>query len=191
MTTEVSNVYTTPYITIRLDGAPMGKERVRFSRASGRTFTPERTVAYEGRLALAAQQAMNGRPLLEGPLAVDIVANMPIAESWPKKRRAAALAGTERPTKKPDADNVAKMLDALNLVVWPDDGQVVDLRVQKFYSAAPSLTVRVRQIGSNDGNGNVHSSGIAQRVPTVRDGVVRNGVAVQKTRLSAEQDVFG
>lgn len=138
-------------VEIVLAGAPMGKERVRFSRATGRTFTPERTVNYESRLALAAQTAMAGRPLLDGPLSVDVVARMPISVSWPKKRQAAALAGTERPVKKPDADNVAKMLDALNLIVWPDDGQVVDLRVQKFYSAAPSLTVRVRQIGTDDG----------------------------------------
>lgn len=150
MTAELSNLSASVHISFRLDGAPMGKERVRFSRASGRTFTPERTVAYEGRLALAAQHAMAGRPLLEGPLAVDIVARMPIAASWPKKRQAAALEGAERPVKKPDADNIAKMLDALNLVVWPDDGQVVDLRVQKFYSAAPSLTVQVRQIGMDD-----------------------------------------
>jgi Holliday junction resolvase RusA-like endonuclease len=130
-------------IEITLLGAPMGKERVRFSRQSGRTYTPERTVNYESRLALAAQNVMAGRPLLDGPLRVDIVAAMPVAKSWSKRAAASALSGETRPTKKPDWDNFGKILDALNLVVWVDDSQIVDGRVQKFYSAAPSLTVRV------------------------------------------------
>lgn len=137
-------------IEILLTGAPMGKERVKFSRASGRAFTPERTVAYEGRLALAAQEVMGDRPLFEGPLAVEIVALMPIPESKPKKWKAAALAGEIRPTKKPDLDNIAKLLDALNLVVWIDDSQIVQCKTEKWYSDRPSLLVRVGSVTDKD-----------------------------------------
>jgi len=133
-------------IRITLAGAPMGKQRVRFSRATGRAFTPERTVTYEGQLAYAAQNAMNGAPPLEGPLAVDMNVYMAIAESKPKKWKAAALAGVERPTKKPDLDNFAKMLDALNLIVWIDDSQIVQLQTAKFYSEAPRLEIAVRAL---------------------------------------------
>lgn len=124
----------------------MGKERVRFSRATGHAFTPERTVNYESRLALAAQQVMDGRALLEGPLEVDIIAYMPIAVSKPKKFQAAARAGEIRPTKKPDYDNFAKVLDALNLIVWVDDSQVVDGRIRKYYSDSPRMEVRVQPL---------------------------------------------
>lgn len=133
-------------IEIVLLGAPMGKERVRFVKATGRTFTPERTVNYESRLAYAAQQMMNGRPLFDGPLSVDVTAYMPVAESKPKKWKVAALAGEIRPTKKPDWDNFGKILDALNLVVWADDAQIVEGRVQKFYSDQPRMEIRVREI---------------------------------------------
>lgn len=133
-------------IRIVLSGPPMGKERVRFVKATGRAFTPERTVNYESRLALAGQQQMNGRPPLEGPLSVTVKAYMPIAKSWPKKRIAAALAGTERPTKKPDADNFGKILDGLNMVVWADDEQIVDLHVEKHYSDQPRMEVEVRAL---------------------------------------------
>lgn len=138
-------------IEITLAGAPMGKERVRFVKATGRTFTPERTVNYESRLAYAAQQVMGDRPLLGGPLSVDVVAYMPVAESKPRKWKAAALAGEIRPTKKPDWDNFGKILDALNLVVWADDAQIVDGRVQKFYSEAPRMEIRVRQVDQPTG----------------------------------------
>jgi Holliday junction resolvase RusA-like endonuclease len=136
-------------LKIVLAGAPRGKERVRFVKATGRTFTPERTVNYESRLALAAQQAMGDRPLFDGPLAVEVVAYMPIAASWPKKRKTAALTGAERPTVKPDLDNFAKSLDALNLVVWVDDSQIVDMTVAKHYSDQPRMEITVRNIGED------------------------------------------
>lgn len=128
----------------------MGKERVKFSRATGRTYTPERTVNYEGRLALAAQEAMAGRPLFDGPLVVDIVAFMPISPSWPKKKQAAARSGEIRPTKKPDWDNFGKILDALNLIVWVDDSHIIQGRVDKFYSDRPMMAIRVRQATPQD-----------------------------------------
>lgn len=136
-------------VDIVLLGAPMGKERVRFSRHTGRTYTPERTVSYEGRLALAAQQAMlaeRRNSIFDGPVRVDLVALMPIPVSKPKKWREAALRGEIQPTKKPDWDNFAKILDALNLVVWTDDALVVHGDIQKHYSAQPALAMRVTSI---------------------------------------------
>lgn len=129
----------------------MGKERVRFSKATGRTYTPQRTVNYESRLALAAQQVMGDRPLLEGPLSVDLKVYMAVAVSRPKKWRAAALAGEERPTKKPDLDNFAKILDALNLIVWVDDSQIVEMTISKHYSDAPRMEVLVRPLNAPTG----------------------------------------
>lgn len=140
-------------IRIELAGPPMGKERVRFSRATGRTYTPERTLNYEARLAHAAQQAMVGRPLLDGPLDVLVEIYMAVPESKPKRWKADALAGKTRPTKKPDADNFAKVLDALNMIVWADDSQIVELRVRKFYSERPRFVTSVSVLsGETDDN---------------------------------------
>ena len=133
-------------IEIRLDGQPVGKGRPRFSRASGTVYTPEKTARYEERLAWAAQSVMAGRPLLTGGLQVDIEAHMDIPKSKPKAFRAAALAGTVHPTTKPDPDNIAKMLDALNRVVWVDDSQIVLLTVHKCYSDRPRLQITVCEI---------------------------------------------
>lgn len=130
-------------ITISLPGLPKGKGRTRFVRATGRVYTPEETESYEGALKLAASVSMQGRVPMVGALAVTMVAEFPIAPSWSKKKQAAALAGTVRPTGKPDADNLLKTLDALNQVVWKDDAQIVNATVIKRYSARPGVTIIV------------------------------------------------
>jgi Holliday junction resolvase RusA-like endonuclease len=129
-------------------GKPLAKGRVRFTK-TGHAFTPERTVHYEGQLAHAAALAMDGRPPVEGPVAVTLEVHMPIAASWPAKKRQAALCGALRPTGRPDLDNFAKMLDALNLIVWNDDSQIVELCVFKRYSLQPQMAITVDTLDSN------------------------------------------
>jgi Holliday junction resolvase RusA-like endonuclease len=138
-------------IEIFLAGAPRGKERVK-TAADGHAYTPERTVSFEGRLAYAAQIAMGTRPPLDGPLILDVIMYMAVPVSKPKKFRDAALRGDIRPTIKPDWDNGGKLTDALNLIVWIDDKQIVDGRVRKFYSDRPRTEVRVSLVAdvSND-----------------------------------------
>ena len=132
-------------VQFTVTGRPLAKGRVRFTK-TGHAFTPERTVGFEGKLALAAQQAMDGRPPVEGPVAVTLEVLLPIAVSWSKKKREEAMVGRLRPTGRPDLDNFAKMLDALNMVVWNDDAQIVELVVFKRYSEAPQLAITVDTI---------------------------------------------
>jgi Holliday junction resolvase RusA-like endonuclease len=130
-------------ILIRLAGEPKGKGRPRFVKQTGRAFTPAATRSYEAALRFAAQEAMAGRAPLEGALRVEIRAGFPIPASWSKYKRESAALGTIRPTVKPDADNLAKMLDALNEVVWRDDKQAVSVLIEKRYSVTPDLTISV------------------------------------------------
>lgn len=132
-------------IEIVLLGAPRGKERPRLTKA-GHVYTPEKTRDYEAALKFAAKEAMGANPPLDGPLEVTIHIDVPIALSWPKKRQQAAREGRERPTKKPDWDNFAKVCDALNLVVWIDDAQVVDGHIHKRYSDKPGMRIMVRSL---------------------------------------------
>lgn len=138
-------------IEIVLLGPPRGKERVKRAGLDGHAYTPERTVTYEGRMAHAAQIAMDGRSPLDGPLALDIVMRFPVPASKAKKWKADALAGRIRPTVKPDWDNGGKLTDALNLLVWVDDKQIVDARVQKFYSDRPGMWITVKPIEPAEG----------------------------------------
>ena len=134
-------------IEIVVLGIPVAKGRPRFAKATGHTYTPEKTRNFEAALKYAAEQVMGGKPPLEGPISLEIDVKLPISASWTKKQQAAARSGALRPTKKPDFDNYAKTVDALNMVVWQDDGQVVEATVRKTYSDKPGMWIRVNEIG--------------------------------------------
>lgn len=55
-----------------------------------------------------------------------------IPKYYSKKRVQAIREGLEKPTKKPDVDNIAKIvLDSLNKIAFNDDAQIVGLIVLK------------------------------------------------------------
>lgn len=136
-------------IHFHIPGQPVGKGRPRIGRvgAHARMFTPAKTVSYESTVALFAAQAMAGRPLLTGPVNLQMRVDFAIPASWSMKKQRAAEAGLILPAVKPDADNVAKAIcDAINGVVWVDDVQVVDLTLKKRYSVLPGVAVRIDEL---------------------------------------------
>jgi Holliday junction resolvase RusA-like endonuclease len=130
-------------IIIELAGEPKGKGRPRFALRTGHAYTPQTTASYEACLRHEAALAMANRQPLEGALRVQVSAYFGVPQSWSTKKREAALGGAIRPTKRPDWENVAKMLDAFNGVVWRDDAQVVSGLIEKFFSDRPRLRVEV------------------------------------------------
>jgi Holliday junction resolvase RusA-like endonuclease len=94
-----------------------------------------------------AQQAMNGRAPIAGPVRVRMVAHFAIPASWSKKRRDAAARAETFPAKRPDASNLAKLAeDAMNGIVYADDAQIVMLTVAKLYDLRPRLQIRVEPV---------------------------------------------
>ena len=54
------------------------------------------------------------------------------------------LAGNISPTKKPDIDNIAKIiLDALNKLAFNDDNQITKLNIEKIYSEEEKIYVKI------------------------------------------------
>ena len=139
-------------LTFEVPGEPRGKGRPRFARRGKRVsvHTPEATASYENWIRVCAMQAAQGSdPWPAGvPLVLDIEAVFPIPVSWSKRKQADAHKGALRPTSpRVDADNVLKVVgDALNGVLWADDGQVVTVCVVKRYTRdgeAPAVHVSV------------------------------------------------
>lgn len=129
-----------------IPGAPVAKGRARFARRGNfvTTFTPEKTLNFEGRVGYAGSDAMRGREPVDGPLVLSLDVRLPIPASWSKKKQEEAASGRLRPCGRPDVDNFAKaVLDGLNGVVWRDDSQVVELRASKHYSVSPRVDVLV------------------------------------------------
>lgn len=136
----------TPTLIIELSGDPKGKGRPRFSRKSGVAYTPAPTRNYEAALRLAAQAVMLSAVPVEGPLKVVVDAFFGVPRSWSIRKRESALLGLLRPTGRPDLDNIVKVLDALNGVVWRDDSQIVLAIVSKRYSDRPRLRIEVEKM---------------------------------------------
>lgn len=130
-------------------GQPVPKGRPKFARRGKRVvaYTPAKTAAYESLVQRVAEAAMMGREPSERPIKLVVNLAFEVPASWSKKRRALALAGQIRATKKPDADNVLKGLkDGCNGIVWKDDAQVVCIELWKAYGATPSAAVSVHEL---------------------------------------------
>jgi Holliday junction resolvase RusA-like endonuclease len=140
-------------ITVIIAGGPVAKGRPRMTKR-GFAYTPAATKKYEAHGRLAAQQAMNGRPPIAGPVRAEILIDLPVPQSWSRKRQAAALAGYIRPTSRPDTDNYVKAaFDAINGIAITDDSLFVELAAEKRYSRVPKLTITVTPPPSAAANG--------------------------------------
>ena len=124
-------------------GDPMGWQRTGLNRKTGAIFTKDRTRSWETRLAYAVSEQMRERGLERIGPGVPITLAMTfyrdvtkgLMSSKPKAQRTIAgiMAGTLKPTTKPDYDNLAKCHDALNGVLWHDDAQITDAVLAKRY----------------------------------------------------------
>lgn len=134
-------------MTFEIIGEPQGKARPRFTR-QGHTYTPAATKAYEQAVAWAYKAKYGTRQFCKGvPLCMDIIAYYGIPSRTSKAKRADMLSGKIRPTKKPDYDNVAKIIsDALNGLAFYDDAQIVDGNVTKLYGETPKVVVKIFEI---------------------------------------------
>lgn len=130
-------------------GEPQGKGRPRFSTVCGHTKarTPDKTVLYENLVKTEYRNQSGARFPDDAMLDVRIFAYYAIPKSINKKKRQAMLDKKIRPTKKPDFDNIGKVIcDSLNSIAYRDDAQIVDSMVRKFYSDTPRVVVSISNI---------------------------------------------
>lgn len=129
-------------------GEPKGKGRPRFSTKTGHAMTPKDTVNYETLVHMEyMNQCGNAKFPDDAMLDMRIKTYYSIPKSKSKKMKALMLEGIIRPTKKPDMDNVVKIIaDSLNNIAYRDDTQIVDCQCRKFYSDTPRVEVRILEI---------------------------------------------
>jgi Holliday junction resolvase RusA-like endonuclease len=127
-------------------GEPVGKARPRMNTRTGRAYTPTNTKLYEYSLR---QWFIREYPYfvpIESRVKVTIIDYFGIPKSTSKKKTAEMLAGNISPTKKPDADNIIKIvLDAMNNFAFKDDTQVTKLEIEKKYDNTPRIYIKVEE----------------------------------------------
>ena len=118
-------------------GDPVAKGRPRFSTRGKyvKSYTPEKTVNYELMVRFEYERQCEGFCFPpDVPLGMRIKAYLPIPKSASKKKQQQMLEGSLRPLKKPDSSNICKSIeDALNKIAYPDDSQIVETVISRFY----------------------------------------------------------
>lgn len=118
-----------------IEGEPRGKGRPRWDSVHRRTYTPDKTARYERMVRKAFLESGGVKHDGDTRIAVIINAYFQVPKSYSKKRRQECIDQIDRPTKKPDVDNIAKIiLDGLNGVAYEDDAQVTEIICRKYYS---------------------------------------------------------
>lgn len=123
-------------------GNPQGKARPRFSK--GHAYTPSTTAEYEKRVRTAFLAHAEDWQKSGAPLGIDITAFFGVPKSYSKRKTAETYGRAA--CKKPDADNIAKVImDSLNGVAYGDDVQIIELNVAKsFIQPGQEACINVR-----------------------------------------------
>lgn len=127
-------------------GKITGKGRPRVNTTTAIAYTPTKTKEYEELVKQYFIIKNRCTKPLEGRLAVTIKAYFGIPKNTSKKQKEEMLNNNISPVKKPDIDNIAKIiLDALNKLAFNDDNQIIKLSVEKIYSEEEKVYVKIEQ----------------------------------------------
>jgi Holliday junction resolvase RusA-like endonuclease len=134
--------------SIETNPVPKGRPRFRRTKTFITTYTPKKTLDFEGLVRKHSQEAMGPTEPLETPVWIALYFRLPIPASYSKKRKEACLSGSEKPIsmRGGDIDNLAKaVLDGMNGVVFKDDCQITVMHCTKIYSNVPGVNILVKE----------------------------------------------
>lgn len=127
-------------------GKITGKGRPRVNTSTAIAYTPARTKEYEELIKQYFIIKYRTIKPLEGRLSVTIKAHFSIPKNTSKLKTEEMLNNTISPVKKPDIDNIAKIvLDALNKIAFKDDNQITKLNVEKIYSEEEKISIKIEE----------------------------------------------
>lgn len=137
-------------IKFMIPGEPRGKQRHRYRAIWAKhviqEYTPSETVAYEKLVAASYWKAKDAE-VHHGAVGIHIDAYFGIPKSATKKEREEMLDGTRPCTKKPDIDNIEKIVeDGLKKAGYDDDRQVVFSCVHKEWAEIPRVEVELWEV---------------------------------------------
>ena len=133
-------------IKLEFDVKPMAKQSFRTTR-SGQKYLDPSVIKYRKAIRNMAIAQMRNQKAekIEGAVNMNIIYAFRRPQSLSKKERSEIDNGKTVPkTTKPDIDNLTKaILDALNGIVWKDDAQVTQIKIQKVWSSKDQIEVEI------------------------------------------------
>ena len=121
-----------------------GKARPRVNTYTCKAYTPENTKDYEMLIKQYFKLKYPRYVPLENRVSVKIVAQFKIPKNATKKDKQLIEEGVLSPAKKPDIDNIIKIiLDALNKMAFKDDNQITKLEIEKIYGLDERIYVKI------------------------------------------------
>ena len=123
-----------------------GKARPRMNTYTGKAYTPNKTKNYEYLVRQIFTCKYPKFVPITGRVKMTIIAYFEIPKSTSKKKETEILLNKISPTKKPDWDNIGKIIsDALNKFAFNDDSQITNVTVVKEYYKIPKVLVKIEE----------------------------------------------
>ena len=133
-------------INFTVEGEPTPWKRPRFNGKSKHVFEDSKVKEDKKKVISAFWESGGGYFEVGTPLEVEISFYLQVPRSY-SKRKILDLIRYERPTKRPDNDNLYKgIADALNGIAYYDDSQIVTTSISKFWSVNPHAEITIREI---------------------------------------------
>lgn len=127
-------------------GKIIGKGRPRLNTYTGSVYTPTRTKDYENLIMQYFLLKYPRYETFEGRVQVEINAFFEVPKTTKKADKVLMLEHKINPTKKPDIDNIVKIiLDAMNGIAFKDDIQITKLNVEKTYALEEKVQVKISE----------------------------------------------
>ena len=129
-----------------VEGNIVGKQRPRVNMYTGNVYTPNRTKDYEEWIKQSFFLKYPKFEILENRVSIEIIAYLKIPKNTSKVKTNEMLENKISPLKKPDIDNIGKIvLDALNKYVIKDDIQISKINIEKKYSEEEKLYIKIEE----------------------------------------------
>lgn len=129
-----------------IPGKITGKGRPRVNTQTAIAYTPAKTKEYEELVKQYFILKYRRINPLEGRIKIEMKAYFSIPKNTTKKQKEEMLNNYISPTKKPDIDNIVKIiLDSLNKLAFKDDNQITKLEVEKLYAEEEKVYVKIKE----------------------------------------------
>lgn len=139
-------------VEFSVEGKPLAKQRPKATKRGRfiQIYTPRKTREYEEKIK---QSYLNniGNIKLEGALESFVTCVFPIPKSTSKANKRKMINGDMYHTKKPDCDNMGKVVfDALNNIAYNDDSAICRTHIDKIYGEEPRIDIKISEIERKD-----------------------------------------